>query len=87
MIGVLQKYRELETSLWLARAEAKYNLSQQDELKFVKALDRCWDAMTDEEQATIEAERNAPPPGVLEEPNMVDREVVLGSKVMPRVKL
>jgi hypothetical protein len=57
-------------------------------MKYVGALERYWNAITDEERDVIEAETNEPPPGVAEEPNMIDREKMsLGSNLSPRMKL
>lgn len=87
MIGAMQSYRELMTSLFFARLEAGGTLSQEDEARFAGALDRCWNAMSEEEQDAIEKEiATGTTPTVNQEPDEDDREVGAGSTLIPRTK-
>lgn len=87
MIGAMRSYRELMTSLFFARFEAGGTLTQEDEARFAGALDRCWNAMAEQEQDAIEEEiATGASPTVSQEPDEDDREVAAGSTVIPRTK-
>lgn len=86
MIGALRSYRELTTSLWLARLEAGGTLSQDDELKFTSALCRAWDAMTDEERDEAEKDMKRVPTVGSEPEETLDVPVALGATTRPRKK-
>jgi hypothetical protein len=86
MIGATQKYRELVFELLLERAAAADVLPQETEARFAGALDRCWHAMSPEEQETMERQfASETMPTVAEEPNLSDREVSKGATELPRV--
>jgi hypothetical protein len=86
MIGAVQKYRELIFELLLEREVAPDGLSQESEARYAGALDRCWYAMSEEEQEAIENElASKASPTVAEEPSWQDREVNKGSTELPRV--
>ena len=55
MIGAARRYRELMTTLLMDRELAGGTLREEEESRHVEALDRCWWAMSQEEQE--EAER------------------------------
>ena len=82
----LDSYRREMLELHLARAEAGGSLPQEEESKFVERLDHHWQAMSEEDQATIEEEL-ANGLKVGEEPKLTDREVFVGSEVTPRIPL
>lgn len=50
MSDVAQRYRELLDDLILVRRLADGDLPQEIEARFVNALYRCWQQMSDEEQ-------------------------------------
>ncbi|MBI4953984.1 MAG: hypothetical protein HY908_18310 [Myxococcales bacterium] len=85
MIGAANRYRELLTTLLLERELAGGTLAIEQESRWVEELDRCWWALTDEEQQQVEdlLARAAPPMAraVLDATDLVVRE---GDKTMPR---
>ena len=54
MIGAARRYAELMIELLLERELAGGALSEDEESRRVEELDRCWWAMTNEEQAEYE---------------------------------
>jgi hypothetical protein len=54
MIGAADRYMQLLEELFLKRALTGDSLSEDDEAAFADELDRCWWAMTKEEQDGIE---------------------------------
>lgn len=87
MIGAHQRYIELLTELLFERALADGGLSDEGEARYVDELDRCWWAMSNEEQEEVERFIASPSPLVapdlLEE---IDTEVRRGAKEPPRKK-
>ena len=57
MNGAAQRYRELMLEWDLARAEAGGTLPQKEDLRYAAAIDRCWVAMTEDEQDAYDEER------------------------------
>jgi hypothetical protein len=87
MIGAAQKYRELVLELLFEREAAPDGLSQETEAQYAGALDRCWRAMSEEEQDAVEGEfASKVPPTVSQEPRWRDREVNKGATELPRVE-
>jgi hypothetical protein len=88
MTDAARRYQELLLELLLERALAVLaggELAQNHEARFVADLDRCWQAMTDEEQEQAErrlAERSVPsaPAELAQE----DLAVGVGSRDGPR---
>lgn len=54
MIGAAERYLELLVDIAVRRARAGGVLEPQEESELVEALDRCWRAMTDDEQDVAE---------------------------------
>lgn len=54
MIGAAQRYRELLEDLLLERELRDGNLPPTEEARFAGELDRCWNAMTEQEQEDAE---------------------------------
>lgn len=87
MIGAAQKYRELVFELRLERAASDSDLSQEMEARYAGALDRCWHAMSEEEQEAVESAFSSDTkPAVAEEPNLRDRELTKGATELPRIE-
>ena len=84
-VSHLEAYRREMFELHLARVEAGGSLTQDEESKFVERLDHHWQAMSEEDQATIEEELAGLK--VSEEPQLLDREVFIGSETTPRIPL
>lgn len=85
MIGAAKRYQELLTSLLIERELAGGSLSDELESRHVEELDRCWWAMTNEEQA--EAERQIAEERPLEAPpelGVQDVHVQRGEHGLPR---
>jgi hypothetical protein len=85
MIGVAQRYNELLTTLLVERELAGGTLSEEEESRFVEELDRCWWALTPEEQDAIE--RAAPEQRDISAPiSLAEEDVALleGARTRPR---
>ena len=85
MNGAAQRYQEILEDLLLDRELASGALPQEIEARFAGELDRCWQAMTDEEQDEAErrfAEEFVPP--VSQEPQAKDVVVQRGDRSAPR---
>jgi hypothetical protein len=85
MIGAAQRYRELIFDLVLRRELAGGALAPAEEARLVSELDRCWNAMTDEEQEDMERElAEQAPPSAPETLAAEDRAVERGAHLPPR---
>ncbi len=85
MIGAANRYRELLTQLLIHRELAGGTLPDDVEAQFVEELDRCWWALTSEEQSTVERSLDTehPPPAEAELP-LTDTVTVPGQHDPPR---
>lgn len=88
MTGIVQRYNELIWELRLNRATSAQigeQLPQGIEADFAAKLQRCWEAMTDDEQKCVDttlidvrnmlAQKNL---------NIIDENIPLGSMTLPR---
>jgi hypothetical protein len=86
MIGAAQRYIQLATELLLLRELSGGPLSDELESAYIDQFDRCWQAMTREEQDDAEwliAQTAINAPNDLGEADVV---VTLGKKERPRSK-
>lgn len=85
MTGAAQRYDELRVELTILRASASEPLPQDVEADFAADLQRCWDAMTDEEQERMEASLAEDfVPSAEEDLAQEDEVVPDGGKFLPR---
>ncbi len=85
MIGAAQRYRELLFDLVLQRELAGGSLAPAEEARLVADLDRCWNAMADEEQDEMErALAQQAPPSAPESLAAEDHAVERGAHLPPR---
>lgn len=88
MIGAKDRYIELVTELLFRRALADDKLPEEDEARYVDELDRCWWAMSRQEQDEVElAIANQPSLEAPVELGESDTAVQRGAKEPPRKKL
>jgi hypothetical protein len=86
MIGAAKRYEELLTTLLVDRELAGGTLPEEVESHHVEELDRCWWAMTREEQQAVELrlteeQRSVTAPETL---GVEDVHVAQGEHVLPR---
>ena len=84
MIGASQRYLELMTQLLLRRELAPGPLPPEEEARFVAGLDRCWRAMSDDAQESVERHLANPLPDAPAQLHEVDQKVSKGDHVAPR---
>lgn len=85
MLGAAQRYEELRFELLLRRTLARGKLPQAVEADFAAELQRCWEAMTDEEQEHVEnALTSASIPSTAADLAQQDEHVPDGSSSLPR---
>ena len=85
MTGAAQRYNELRMELTLLRALSSEPLPQDDEARYATDLQRCWEAMTEEEQEQVEASlADDFVPSAEEDLAQEDEVVPEGGKVLPR---
>ena len=85
MIGAARRFSELMSDLLLRREIAGAPLSQEEESDAAAELERCWWAMTQEEQADSERVFSAQHvPGAPAELDQLDEAIKAGSRSFPR---
>ena len=85
MIGAAQRYRELVFDLVLRRELTGGSLAPAEEARLAGELDRCWNAMSDDEQEEFERFlREQGPPAAPESLSTEDTAVERGARVLPR---
>lgn len=85
MIGAATRYRELLTQLLMHRELAGGTLPEEVESQFVEELDRCWWALTPQEQGDIEqALGDETPPTASVDLRLADKAIAPGSHGLPR---
>jgi hypothetical protein len=85
MIGAAARFRELMTDLLLQRALAGGLLHEMRESEYAAELERCWWAMSTDEQEDAEAHFNDNPPATSSSEKLLhDRIAKIGSHDPPR---
>lgn len=84
MTGAAQRYDELRIELELLRALQPEGLAQSIEADFAAELQRCWEAMTDQEQDEVEASLGGDAPQAPEQLDQEDDRVAAGERSLPR---